>query len=348
MVTVKSLEPAPDSSDHHYRRPLNLRFTGDASDSVFRVRGPGQDGLTEELTLMPAEWSEAGTVASVQPVAFLAPDTRYQVMIERDDSMFSYEFTTSSVGTPVAADVELSGLTYDVRIHGENVASPAGLAPHLDSLSADFAWLWQFHAGSDDAELRLETGAGLQGPEELSQDSCTPTASLFDADNALELTGSLFAAEASRAVLWLGAHPVVLQEVLVDGDFHSDATAISEVAISGWLEVGGLAPLLGAPLVADGGSKAPCDWVQAMLGASCESCPAGSEQCLWFALESLDGSLLDQALESVATNAPQLCDGSDAFTSSLSCALASGRPAAAGLWWCVGLAIWLGRRRQPC
>lgn len=344
-AAVVALDPAPDSSDHHYRRPVTVTFDGDGSSALFTLVGPGEQGTQQELPLLPAQWAEGGTEATIYPSAFLRPSSDYFVSIEQNDSVLEYSFSTSSIGTPLDAAVGLEGMTYSIVPSQAAVVAQAALAHLLAGMSPSFVWQWQFHSVQGHSELSVETGAAVLDVGVADTDWCTPTSSLLPQGAALTLDEAYFSGAVDSASFWLGDARIELEQVEVDGDFTADASSIEEVQLQGWLDSSGLASLLPLDSSLSGAPPTPCEWIQQRLEASCESCPSGVGECVWVHVESLSGVAQSQPLEPVDLNDSAHCDGDDAFASSVSCAM-SGAEVRPGLVWLLPPIVLLLRRRS--
>ena len=343
---VISTDPVPGSSDHHYRQPIVVTFDAAGSNALFQLEGPAEDGAHHVLSLLPIEWNAEGTVASVYPAEFLAPTTEYSVSIEQNDSMLEYSFSTTSLGAPLQPSVQLDGLTYSILPSEATVVEPAGLAPLLATMSADFSWLWQFHSDIGQSEMSIDTGAGAVDGGLLLQDACTPTAPLLPQDSGLTLDDAYFWALADSATFWLGGSLLELENVEVDGDFRDDASSIEEVQLSGWLHSAGLASLVSLDSSSTSAASLPCDWLQQRLGVSCQTCPSGSGDCIWVEFTSLSGMLQAQTLQQVESAGAGPCDGDDSLSAALSCTLASARATPGLVWLLLPAGLLLRRRRS--
>jgi hypothetical protein len=344
-AAVISLDPAPGSVDHHYRRPITVTFDGDGSSAMFSVMGPDEHGTQHSIPLLPPQWNDDGTLVELSSTESLWPSSEYTVSIEQNDSVLEYSFSTSSVGEPLNQGVLIDSLSYSISPSEGFVVAPTGLAPLLAGMSADFSWLWQFHEGQSPSELSVDTGAGSFDASDLVQDSCTPTVSLLSQDATLDLDGGYFSQLSASASFWLGDALIELEDASIDGDFSSDASTIEEVALSGWLDVASLASLVSMDVSPAGSADTPCDWVQQSLGEVCQACPSGSGDCIWVHVRSLSGELLAQPLTVVDSTLADPCDGDDAFSSAVSCALSASTPSAGLAWLLLPAAALLRRRR---
>gem|GEM_PF-1683687 len=344
-AAVIALDPVPGSVDHHYRRPITVTFDGDGSSAMFSVMGPDEHGTPHSIPLLTPQWNDGGTSVVLASTEFLWPDSEYRVSIEQNDSVLEYSFYTSSVGEPLNQGVLVDGLSYSISPSEGSVVAPAGLASLLTGMSADFSWLWQFHQGQYPSELSVDTGAGSFDASDLVQDSCTPTVSLLSQDATLTLDGAYFSERSASASFWLGDALIELEDASVDGDFSSDASTIEEVELSGWLDVASLASLGSVDVSPAGTADSPCDWVQQSLGEVCQACPSGSGDCIWVHVRSLSGALLAQPLAVVDSTLAAPCDGDDAFSSAVSCALSASAPPSGLAWLLLPAAALLRRRR---
>jgi len=320
-VAIVALDPEPDSSGHHYRRPITITFDGDASGTMVRVVGPSEESDEHELPLLPQQWSENGTRLEVLPSMFLFPESLYRVTIEQNDSVLEYSFTTSSTGLPIDSGVTLDGRTYSV-VPADGVAvSPPALGTLLSASSPGLTWLWQLHLDASADELSIDTGLASVDGAQVAQDACTPTTGLLPAGVGLTLSDAYFANSPDRLNFWLGDGLLELEQAEVSGDISPDGSSLEEVAVSGWLVTGSLAQLIGDDLVGSTASVSPCNWAKEQLGVSCETCPSGGQGCVWVHVASLSGSLQAAPMQEVGPLAALPCDGDNAFDAALSCAL---------------------------
>jgi hypothetical protein len=348
---ILELEPAPDSTSHHYRLPIAITFDGDGSGTTVRIVGPGASNAGEEVTLLPQQWSSDGTYVEILPAGFLAPESLYRVAIEQNGSLLEYSFTTSDIGLPLDAGVDVEALTYSIEARSGVVISPAGLAPLLEALPAELSWLWQFHSDSAAAgyELSIDTGLASSLASGMVQDSCTPTTQLLSSGVGLSLDDSYFSNAPGLMSFWLGDGLLQLEDALVDGDFAQDASSLEEVSVRGWLDSASLAGWVPSDPSAPGSTVGdPCDWLHDELGASCQTCPSGQWGCIWVHIGSLSGAVAAAPLEfvDVDVDATTPCDDDDdAFNSALSCSLGASRALPAA--WLLLLPAAALLRRRP-
>jgi len=349
-AVILELEPAPDSTSHHYRRPIAITFDGDGSGSTVRIVGPNASNAADEVALLPQQWSADGTYVEILPAAFLAPESLYRVAIEQSGSILEYSFTTSDIGRPLDAGVSVETLTYSIGPGSGVVISPVGLAPMLQALPAELSWLWQFHSDSATAgsDLSIDTGLGSALSSGMVQDSCTPTSELLSSGLGLSLEDAYFSNAPGLMSFWLGEGLLQLEDALVDGDFAPDASRVEEVSVRGWLDSASLAQWVDSDPVSPGSTaSSPCDWLEYEMGAACETCPSGQEGCIWVHIASLSGAVAAVPLESVEVDAITPCDDdADAFTSALSCSLGAGRQLPAA-WLLLLPGVLLLLRRRP-
>jgi len=289
---VVALEPAPDSTTHHYRLPLIVTFDGDASGSSVSLSGPSALNA-DQVIPTEATWNDAHTLVSVQPGEFLLPLTTYTVTLDVGDARLDYSFTTSSAGGPIDAGVTLAGRTYALTLLGAEVIAPVGLATYVAQLPSGLAWLWGIEAGASGDELDIAVGFGEGTESDFVQDQCANTRPLGGSGAVIDLQNSYFSSSSGDFELLLGSQLLVLEQGWIDGDFASDATEVLEVGVRGWLRANDLAAFAPA-------SEETCDWLASELSAECQTCPSGVEQCIWVELRDLGGS--ETALDFLDSN----------------------------------------------
>jgi len=323
--SIVALDPSPDSTSHHYRRPITITFDGTATDAMVRVVGPSEESQEHELPLLQV-WNSAGTSLEVLPAGFLLPDSLYRVSVEQNDSVMEYSFTTSSVGRPLDSDVVLEGLTYGIVLNEGVVVSPMGLASFVATIPASLSSLWQFHDMETSSGLSIDTGlAVVQDDGSSLQDVCTPTAALLPAYTGVSLEQAFFSNAPNSFSFWLGDRALQLEEAVVEGDFFPDGSSIEEVSVRGWLVGESLAQLVPADPEGTSSIENSCRWLEEYLEASCAPCPSGAEGCLWLHVRSLHGELRTTPLNPVQSAQSTACDEAPPADSVLSCSMGGER-----------------------
>ncbi|MBN95073.1 MAG: hypothetical protein CL928_13560 [Deltaproteobacteria bacterium] len=287
---VVALEPAPDSTTHHYRAPLLVTFDSDATGATVTLSGPTA-GEPDHVIPTDVRWNDLNTVASVHPGVFLLPSSSYTVTLDVGDARLDYSFTTSSVGGPLDEGASVEGRTYALSLQDASLVSPVGLSALVSQLPSSLVWLWGVEAGAYEDELSISVAMGEGVDDGFVQDQCVDARPLGGGVASVELDRSYFSNPSGDLEILVGSQLLVLEEGWIDGDFAADATSLLQVGLRGWLRASDLADI--AP---DSGEV--CDWLASELTTDCDSCPSGTGRCLWVEVGGLSGT--ETSLELVA------------------------------------------------
>lgn len=301
-----ALEPAPDSTTHHYRAPLLVTFDADATGATVTLFGPTA-AAPDHVIPTEARWNELNTAVTVQPGEFLLPSTTYTVTLDVGDARLDYSFTTTSVGGPMDEGVLLGGRTYALSLQDAEVTAPAGLATFVAQLPSGLVWLWGIEAGDYPDELDIDVSLGEDADAGLVQDQCADVRPLGGSGASIDLQSSYFSSSTGDFELLLGSQFLVLEQGSIDGDFVADGTSVVEVGVRGWLRADDLAGLVPS-------GHESCDWLASELDASCHVCPSGSGQCIWMELRELAGSETSLSLADLEDDAAAGADDDDEDT----------------------------------
>jgi len=324
---VYNLDPAPGSSDHHYRRPLFVVFNGEAAGTTISVLGP------EGIVPTALRWSEDGSRVWIHPEPRLAPDSEYTVTIGLGSQNQSYSFATSRVGL-LDEGVGLTGGVHALDVTDLEVQSPAGLGANTELYAAGSLLL-----GVGDVEpssgVPLTLGVGAEDGGNWTQDSCSVAAPV-QAEEGLELTDALVQGSVNLLSFTIGDAPIEIEGAAVEFDFLPDGEGLSELSLSGWVTEESVEALLGT----DSG----CELVEGSSEAVCVPCPSEDGLCVLLELGGIHGTRVDVDLTPVTPAELDSCpDGPTAY---LGCSSSPGGASGLALLFAfAGLA--LRRRATP-
>ena len=294
---IYNLDPAPDSVTHHYRRPLSVVFTEEASGTSVTITGPTGAPVPTEMS-----WSDDGSRVWIHPQPRLEPNTEYGVFIGSGGQPLGYRFTTSPIGL-LDEGVELGGRVYALDLDGLELAIPSGLGSNTD-LAAAGSPLLQIGDAAD-GQATLSIGLGFEDDGNWNQDACAE-AGPVSADEDITLTEALLTGEPDVLTFPLGGALVQLEEATVAFDVLPAGDGISELALDGWLRLDSLDALFG--------TDAGCELVSALEGTGCEPCPSGDSQCVYVSLGGVSGLEVDAELTPVTSAELDACpQGPTAF-----------------------------------
>ncbi len=258
-------DPAPDSTEHHYRAPLSVTFDGNALGAEVVLEGPvdTETGVSEILPTT-GEWNDSYTHLVVRPTQKLEPLTTYSVIVELAGAAYGYGFTTSDVGTPLVDDSTIDGQTYALSLDPISVYSPSGLEAFLAPLGSGALWLLNVQMAPGDVEMGVDLAPTLPLSEEdvevgaSEQDPCSTVTAVGGIEAAVSWSNPYFSSGAQLFELELGEHTLLLEEGLLDGDFTPDGQGMSNVGLQGWLRAESLGSMLGDSTV--------CTWMEDTFG----------------------------------------------------------------------------------
>ncbi len=330
-VSLASLQPAPDSTDHLYRDPIVLTYTGDARGVGVQLYGPDREEIDVSVW-----WAADGTLCRVTPVSgALLPLTEYEAVVSFGASAQSWTFTTAALGSPMPSPYGVSGRTFALTFLDARFLTPAALAPTLSTALGDRALLWTFvDVGQDDgdgASLGVDASVGSLAGEVWTQDGCATDAAITQSFGGMTLENPYFSRPSGELRVTVGAAELVIEDAEIDGDFTPDGQGIRDGGLRGWLRSSSADPLFG-------GEEGDACLAFVNLGASCEPCPSDpSTSCLRLEVDHVTGTGNDASLTEYAD-----ADCPDGPQPLFSCQTASGlgSPLVSLL-----LAGWIGRRK---
>ncbi len=300
-LDIATVDPEPESTDHHYRQPIRIWFSGYAAGVQVRLTNEAGDSIP-----VITSWDEGLSLLEVQPFegtgpsGTLNPLSTYTVDVDVGDTTLGWSFTTSIIGTPVDDKDSLAGRTYAMQFDAVRAPKTPGLEGLLNALGGGPVWLWQVALGEDD-EVDFQNGLGEDADADgvAEQDPCSATWSLGGADATVELvTNPYFASEPGDFGLSIDGTWLSFEEGWVEGDFAPAGDSLVEVAFRGWLRSDSLEPLVGADA---------CELLEESADLTCIACPSGDGQCAWVEVEGLSGSETSADFSEVDDDAADDC-----------------------------------------
>lgn len=322
-VGLVNLDPAPGSSDHHYRQPLLIVFDTEASGA--EVALADDYGVAVPHTL---EWNDARTRVWIHPVSWLEPDSTYSVSIALGSLQQSYLFSTSHVGVLDVEPESLVGSTWGLQLGDARVLAPSDLGA-ASTFELAGAPLLGLQAVSP--SVSLEMGMGVEELDTWSQDGCSTAGAV---DTPFELDGSYLSAAPELLTLHAGHTSVTLEAAWVATDVLPDGSGLAELELSGWLHESSLGDLLETPY--------PCEALAAGSSSACEPCPSTVGSCVWVEVDGVSAVEVQVELESVSPSEVDACP--EGPTQWIGCS-ASGARGTSLLGWLLLLPFVRRRRR---
>lgn len=203
---------------------------------------------------------------------------------------------TGDTDTAEPADVE--GRTFMLDLSVATFNEPEGIGSLLLALS-DASFLSQV-VSADDTSLTMRLGAGGVTEQDLCAATSTFTADFSDNPDFLAEDVELGPMVLDSWVLFslLGA--------TLSATFSEDGLASRDGAFQGWVP---MAVIATSPDLADlagcselGDAECACEFLAGTGFATCEDCPDGSEGCLYFDVEGVDGPSVDVDLVEIEQN----------------------------------------------
>ena len=333
VAELLNIDPAPGTDTHHYRRPITIAFTSDATGASFDLF---TDGYPVAFDL---QWNDDWTACSLVPQPRLEPDTTYTVEVELYGQGQAWTFSTSAVGLLQIEESPLDDSTFVLDTSSASVVSPAGLTSLGASAEITGALALQVQFSDTVDYSRFSTVAGLvvDNGDDWEQDFCAG-AQTVAIDDGFQRERAFFSASGDDLSLYIGSTLVQAEMGWIEGDFGPTGETLVEVQASGWLTAESLDSLAGGQ---DG-----CEILDELLGASCQQCPQTDGQCAWFDIQGVSGARADLAIEGVAPADLDSCD--EGGTAWIGCSAAGGSaPAPRALALLAGLlGITAVRRRM--
>ena len=334
---LESVDPVPDSSDHHYRDPITARFSGSAVGASLDLFD--RYGAAVESTI---RWSEGWDEAVLVPVVPLEPNALYEVEIRLGRSDLTYGFVTSEVGLPVADPASLDGRTFQLDFGAARWHDPGPLGFVLGD-AGPAHWLWQVHQLGEPSveagQMYFDFGLGRDSEAgAYEQDVCALSERFGAPEGEVVRAGSYFGTAPADMAVAVGQDLFVFEQAWLDGDFTADGEALANIGFAGWLQVDSVNAVLAI-------EDDACEILQDQ-GLACATCPSGAGRCIFVDVDHVSGRWQsDLALEPVDADGIEVnseCAGVDpGFSCSTS---GAARPGLAGLLGLFGLVAILLRR----
>ena len=253
-----------------------------------------EEGVPAEIRLEDAAGNEvSGTSLRVGAVRYIfLPDTAfdalatYTMTVEwAEDETLSWSFTTRDARTSVGAP---NGVTVRWNLESAAASSPPGAEGFLGQLPLSIATVL------DGAPPSVLAGTVEEAEGQLTQDLCAPTfepTAEADArweDPLLVTPPTVVRLSVDLSIVGLGLQVLPLRDVRLAAELEADdggIVGIAEGSFVGWVDLREVA------------FAGVCDTLSA-VAIECVPCPGdGGDQCLVFALEDVEGSVIDLALE---------------------------------------------------
>ncbi len=309
VAELLNIDPAPGTDSHHYRRPITIAFTSDATGASFDLF---TDGYPVAFDL---QWNDDWTACSLVPLPRLEPDTTYTVEVELYGQGQAWTFSTSAVGLLQIEESTLNNSTFVLDTSSASVVSPAGLTSVGASaeIAGALALQVQFSDTTDYSRFSTVAGLVVNDGDDWEQDFCAGAQAVAVADG-FQRDRAFFSASGDDLTFYLGSTLVQAEMAWIEGDFGPTGDTLVEVQASGWLTAASLDSLAGGQ---DG-----CELLDELLGASCQQCPLTEGQCAWFDIQQLSGTRTDLAIEGVDAADFDACD--EGGTAWIGCSAAGG------------------------
>ena len=297
-----ALSPEPGSFDHHYRDPISVEFDGEALGASLSLSQEGGYDIPLE-----SDWGPEGRRLTATPASWLQPNTEYVVRISLGDSVQEYDFTTSTVGLPIASPAEMDNLTFGLDTSAVYSERSPEIASVLASLGPSAAWLWSLDLDVDPDSGQLASNAvdistGMAtGADDLpgEQDLCIETEHLGQDEGTASFidggSSSYFVSSPGDFRVPFGGHALFFEDAWVDGDlveprdvdgdgaFETTDWSVEALGFRGFLRVDSLQVFF--PEAID-----VCARLDEIQGEdACAPCPSGygDAQCAWVDLDGL-------------------------------------------------------------
>lgn len=280
---VLNLDPSPDATDHHYRSPLSVTFTAEASGTSITIYDSEGSTLPTEET-----WHDDGSRVWIEPQPRLDPDSNYAVEIALGGQVLAFEFRTSRVGL-LDDEVDIAGAVFSLDLSTVTVSSPGGLGSNADPLASRVPLLQLGDAIYGGTSLKL--GLGTNDAGDHTQDLCSPVGSVM-ADGGVTLDQALVTADVELLAFQLGDATVELEQALLEFDVLPAGEGLTQLGIAGYLRATSLNTLLD--------TDAACELVAGSSTGVCELCPLGDGECLWTEFGGISGDRIELALDTEA------------------------------------------------
>jgi len=294
------LYPEADGAEFYYRGHVQFVFDGIDEDATLTVTdgaGAAVDGSTS--------WDE--NTFSFAPAAPLANSTQYSATLTHCLGESTIGFMTGALGGAIDDGVDLTGKTYVVELDGARFVKPAGVGGLLMGLLEQNILLGVTEV--TDTEIKM-MGA-ISETDTIEQDRCEPS---INFPEAADFTAApFFSVGPEDTTLSAAGYDIVINNLMIAGDFASDGSYIGGAILSGLLDARDLVDaLVGGGLLEDDDPNAVCDLI-ATFGVACGACPDGENYCLEIYVDQITANADDQTLVAQDVCDPDACaEGCDA------------------------------------
>jgi hypothetical protein len=286
-AAVLSTTPANGATAVYYRDGIEVSFDDDGSLAAITL--VDADGAEVPFT---TTWTEGNVQAQLTTV--LEANTTYLLSVDVCSVITTAEFTTSSVGEPLAVSPsDLIGRTYVFRLSDAEITDPA----FLEFVAATYLTVPLLIAvtASDDTTLDLIGGIGEAENDGTFSQVLTEETWDFPAGDFSQQP--YFEASAAYITLGYDGIPIPIEGFHLSGTFSADGTSIEKGVASGMGDSRYMGPLLGRDADDYG---AVCE-IAAGAGITCEPCSDGEPYCLNIVAEEVnavweDGLVMEEVV----------------------------------------------------
>ena len=293
---VSPAYPEADGAEFYYRGHVEFVFDGideDATITVTDGAGGAVDGSTS--------WEE--NKLSFAPTAPLAPSTQYSATLSHCGGDSTIGFMTGTLGSALDANVDLTNKTYVVDLDSARFVKPAGVGGLLLGMLEQYILLGV--TSVSDTEIQM-LGAISKSKEDENQDTCDPSINFPTAADFT--TAPFFSVGPESTELSVAGISVVINDLMIAGDFASDGSYIGGAILAGLLDARDLAGVLvDNGLIEDDDPNAVCELI-ATFGVLCEACTDGEDYCLSIYVDQITARESDQTLIQVDSCDAETCD----------------------------------------
>jgi hypothetical protein len=331
-VQLASTRPAAGSTDHLYRSPIWLEFSGYAGSASVSLFDSDSYSVPSQLI-----WNDGMTACQLRPTQVLRPESPYRVVVELGDTMLEFEFSTSLLGSPVEP-VEVDGRSYALDFSEVVSADAPVLAGVMQASNALASWMVQ-PAVDAGGSLEVDIAFAIASSSGFEQSSCaftTGTGATDDGSGELETDGSYFVVVGDSLSLPLDDRQLLFESWMLDGDFGQGGGALAAVAFTGDLR----ADSLGLE-----SEEAACALAESEMGSSCEPCSVDSAMfCIPVSLTNISGAPVGENIVPQPDGQDLECEGESSGL--LTCSFASEDPSRSSLAMLLLLGLVLRSRRS--
>lgn len=269
-ASITFADPAPDSTDAYYRQDIHVEFSGPVTDVTVTLAAVAGGDVAGETTR-----DEDLYEVTLNPSANLSSNTAYHITVAFDGATEEWDFTTSALGSPVGDSSTLIGKTYNLDLAHANITQPEGVGSILGSYLTDVIILFSPTEVDDvDQSIQVVGALGTEDGGSLTQDMCSPSLGLTEVTPG-QWNNPYFQVGPALFETDIEGINVVIQDLLIAGDFEPDGSSVQEAIFAGQVDTRDFADLLDP-----GNPDAICQLIEG-LGIPCEACPQdGLEYCL--------------------------------------------------------------------